>query len=96
MLRIEDHGRVRVLTLDRPEVKNAFNTVLYDTTAGALAAADADPDVAVVVITGSEGAFCAGQDLSEMASLVADGADGADGADATMEPVTGSPGSWTP
>jgi enoyl-CoA hydratase/carnithine racemase len=76
MLRIDDHGRVRVLTLDRPEVKNAFNTALYDTTAAALAEADGDPGVAVVVITGSEGAFCAGQDLTEMADLVG-GGDGA-------------------
>jgi enoyl-CoA hydratase/carnithine racemase len=75
MLRIDDHDRVRVLTLDRPEVKNAFNTALYDTTAGALTEADEDPSVAVVVLTGSDGAFCAGQDLGEMASLVSGSAD---------------------
>jgi enoyl-CoA hydratase/carnithine racemase len=75
MLRIDDHGRVRVLTLDRPEVKNAFDTALYDRTAEAFAQADDDPDVAVVVITGCEGAFCAGQDLSEMATLASDGAE---------------------
>jgi enoyl-CoA hydratase/carnithine racemase len=71
MLRIDDHDRVRVLTLDRPEVKNAFNTALYDAAAGALTEAGAAPEVAVVVITGSEGAFCAGQDLDEMAALTA-------------------------
>ncbi|MEL7209467.1 MAG: enoyl-CoA hydratase/isomerase family protein, partial [Actinomycetota bacterium] len=75
MLRIDDHGRVRVITLDRPEVKNAFDTAQYDRTAQALSDADADENVAVVVITGSEGAFCAGQDLSEMSSLVSEGAD---------------------
>ena len=80
MLRSDDHGRVRVLTFDRPEVKNAFDTAMYDTTARALAEADEDPNVAVVVLTGSEGAFCAGQDLSEMAALVGDDADGEDGA----------------
>jgi enoyl-CoA hydratase/carnithine racemase len=79
MLRIDDHGRVRVLTLDRPEVRNAFNTALYDATAGALADAADDGGVAVVVITGSEGAFCAGQDLEEMAALAGGTAGGGDG-----------------
>jgi enoyl-CoA hydratase/carnithine racemase len=79
MLRIDDHGRVRVLTLDRPEVRNAFNTALYDAAAGALTAAGEDSNVAVVVITGSEGAFCAGQDLDEMAALAAGTAEGGAG-----------------
>ena len=77
MLRSDDHGRVRVLTFDRPEVKNAFDTAMYDTTARALAEADEDSNVAVVVLTGSDGAFCAGQDLGEMAALASDGEDGA-------------------
>lgn len=72
MLRIEDDGRVRVLTLDRPEVRNAFDTALYDAAGAALTEAGEDPGVAVVVITGSEGAFSAGQDLSEMAALTAE------------------------
>lgn len=66
MLRSEDHGRVRVLTLDRPEKLNAFCGDLYDALYDAFTAAADDPGVAVVVLTGSGRAFSAGQDLGEM------------------------------
>jgi len=69
ILLIERRGRVCVVTLNRPQAKNAFNDDLYDATRAALSAAADDPDVAVVVLTGAEGAFSAGQDLSEMGSL---------------------------
>lgn len=65
-LLIDDRNRVRTLTLDRPKALNAFNEVLYDATTEALRDAAADPDVAVVVITGSGRGFSAGQDLAEM------------------------------
>lgn len=71
-LLIDDANRVRTLTLNRPDALNAFNEELYDATAEALAAADDDPDVAVVVITGAGRAFCAGQDLTEMAARISD------------------------
>jgi enoyl-CoA hydratase/carnithine racemase len=64
---VENRGRVRILTLNRPDRKNAFNDDLYDGVAEALAAAADDPQVACVVITGAEGAFSAGQDLAAMA-----------------------------
>ena len=64
-----DEGRVRVLTFNRPETKNAFNQALYIATARALRAADADPAVRAVVLTGAGDAFTAGQDLSEMSSM---------------------------
>jgi enoyl-CoA hydratase/carnithine racemase len=66
MLNIEDFDRVRVLTLDRPRSLNAFSEALYDATAAAFEAAGADPDVAVVVLTGSGRAFCAGTDMGEL------------------------------
>lgn len=69
MLRVEDHGRARLLTFDRPEALNAFNNALYDAVAGALTDAADDPEVAVVVLTGEGRAFSAGQDLLEMADL---------------------------
>jgi enoyl-CoA hydratase/carnithine racemase len=65
-LLIENKGRVRLLTFNRPKAKNAFNDELYDAVRDALISAVDDPNVAVVVLTGAEGAFCAGQDLSEM------------------------------
>ena len=66
MLLISDDNRVRTLTLNRPEVLNAFNEALNDALAQAVAAAADDPDVAVVVITGAGKAFSAGADLVEM------------------------------
>jgi enoyl-CoA hydratase/carnithine racemase len=67
VLDISDDSRVRVLTLNRTEALNAFNEALYDATTDALLAAADDHTVAVVVITGSGRAFCAGTDLIEMA-----------------------------
>jgi enoyl-CoA hydratase/carnithine racemase len=66
---VNDEGAVRVLTLDRPEVLNAFDSPQYDLAAEALRAASADDSVHVVVITGEGRAFSTGQDLREMAGL---------------------------
>jgi len=70
MIRLEDRSAVRLLTLDRPEARNAFDRALYAAATDALVAAGADPAVHVVVITGAGSAFSAGQDLKEMAALV--------------------------
>jgi enoyl-CoA hydratase/carnithine racemase len=59
-------GGVLRLTLNRPERKNAFNHQMWCDTRDALAAAQADDAVRVVVLTGAGDAFTAGQDLSEM------------------------------
>ncbi|GAA4092630.1 enoyl-CoA hydratase/isomerase family protein [Nocardioides kongjuensis] len=71
-LLVADDRRVRTLTLDRPEALNAFNEELYDATADALLAAAQDPDVAVVLLTGSGRAFSAGTDLLEMHKIATD------------------------
>jgi enoyl-CoA hydratase/carnithine racemase len=68
MIRIEDRGRVRVITLDRPEALNSFNDALYDAAADALNQAATAPGIAVVVITGQGRAFSTGADLVEMAA----------------------------
>lgn len=68
-LEITDRGRVRTLTLNRPDALNAFNEALYDATTDALLEAAEDPGVAVVVITGAGRAFSAGTDLLEMAKI---------------------------
>ena len=62
-LRIDDDGGVRTLTLDRVEVRNALTVELRRQLPDALAAADEDPSVRVVVITGAGGHFCAGADI---------------------------------
>ncbi len=71
-LNIEDANRVRTLTLNRPEALNAFDEALYHATAAALREAAANPDVAVVLLTGAGRAFSAGTDLAEMQAYIAD------------------------
>jgi enoyl-CoA hydratase/carnithine racemase len=71
-LDIEDENRVRTLRLNRPEALNAFNEALYDATTIALLAAAADPEVAVVLLTGTGRAFSAGTDLAEMQARITD------------------------
>ncbi len=63
---IKTRGRVRVLTLNRPDALNAFNDEQYDAVTDALRDAAEDPDIAVAVITGADRAFTAGQDLGEL------------------------------
>jgi enoyl-CoA hydratase/carnithine racemase len=75
-----DEGFVRVLTLNRPAQKNAFNTVQWRELREALAEARADREVRVVVLTGAGSAFSAGQDLSEMAAATTTDAPEAGGA----------------
>jgi len=67
VIRTDQVGRVRTITLDRPQARNAFNEALYDATTDALADAAGDNGVAVVVITGQGEAFSSGADLNEMA-----------------------------
>jgi enoyl-CoA hydratase/carnithine racemase len=72
ILEIADDHRVRTLTLNRPDVLNAFNDELYFATATALNEAAADPEVAVVLLTGAGRAFSAGNDLNEMQRRITD------------------------
>lgn len=71
-LQTADANGVRTITLHRPEVLNAFNEAMYEATANALHAAAADPEVAVVVLTGAGRAFSAGNDLNEMQRRITD------------------------
>lgn len=68
-LLLEDRGAVRVLTMNRPEKRNALNTALTRALLEALRAADAEPAVASVVLTGAGQGFCAGADLAEFKNL---------------------------
>jgi enoyl-CoA hydratase/carnithine racemase len=64
-----DRPGVRVLTLNRPEALNAFDSPLYRALGAALRSAREDETVKVVVVTGAGRAFSSGQDLDEMARL---------------------------
>jgi len=62
----ERRGSAAVITLNRPEVLNAWHQPMREALTEALAAAEADPAVRAIVLTGAgERAFCAGQDLNE-------------------------------
>jgi enoyl-CoA hydratase len=63
----EVRGKVAVLTLNRPEKMNALNDAVANAIGAALSAAEADPNVHVIVITGNEKAFAAGADIAAMA-----------------------------
>src|SRR2546425_184875 len=63
----EDRGAVRVITLNRPEVKNAIDIPLRVALAERLEEAAADSSVRVIVVTGAGGAFCSGGDIASMA-----------------------------
>ncbi len=56
--------RIATVTLNRPDKLNAFTRRMRDELIGAFAAADADDEVRVVIVTGAGRAFCAGADLS--------------------------------
>ncbi|MFT4263838.1 MAG: enoyl-CoA hydratase-related protein [Nocardioides sp.] len=64
-----DTGAVRVITLNRPEVRNAIDWPLRIALAEALEKADADGTVRAVVLTGAGGAFCSGGDVATMERL---------------------------
>ncbi len=68
-LLIEDRGAVRILTMNRPEKRNALNSELTGALLDALRAADANEAVGCVVLTGAGPGFCAGADLSEFKDL---------------------------
>jgi len=67
LLEQTDNG-VRVLTLNRPEARNALSTELLRALPRAMADADEDDAVSVIVLTGADPAFCAGLDLRELGS----------------------------
>jgi enoyl-CoA hydratase/carnithine racemase len=69
MIEVTNDGRVRTITLMRPEAKNAMNIAMWDGAAQAFLDAQDDPTVAVVVFTGSGDSFSAGQDVIEMGRL---------------------------
>jgi enoyl-CoA hydratase len=65
-IRLEQHNRVAVVTLNRPAALNALNTQLMREVSSTLRRLDRDPDVGAIVLTGSAKAFAAGADIKEM------------------------------
>lgn len=78
-------GAVAVITLNRPERKNAFTREQYDAFAAHLDTIAERADVHVAVVTGAGGSFSSGQDLKEMAELAAQATAGSSaGADSVV------------
>ena len=72
VLLVNDRGAVRILTMNRPEKRNALDTGLTRALLDGLRAADAADSVACVVLAGAGQGFCAGADLSEFKDLTPD------------------------
>lgn len=66
VLLIETAERVRTLTLNRPQSRNALSVALRTQLFAALRAAETDDGVDVVILTGADPVFCAGLDLKEL------------------------------
>jgi enoyl-CoA hydratase len=66
-VRIERRDAVMVVTLDRPDRRNAVDGATARELAAAFRSFDADPALSVAVLTGAEGNFCAGFDLKALA-----------------------------
>ncbi|MFZ3033609.1 MAG: enoyl-CoA hydratase-related protein [Parvibaculum sp.] len=62
----EVHEHVATIRLNRPERRNALNRRAYDELEWAFRVAKADPEVRCVIVTGSDPAFCSGEDVKEM------------------------------
>jgi enoyl-CoA hydratase/carnithine racemase len=68
-LLVENRDKVRILTMNRPEKRNALDTELTQELLKQLRVADAEDNIDAIVLTGAGQAFCAGADLGEFKDL---------------------------
>jgi enoyl-CoA hydratase len=64
----EKRGRIAIITLNRPEARNAVNGALARAMEASLDDYEADPELWVAILTANGSAFCAGADLKEIAA----------------------------
>jgi enoyl-CoA hydratase len=64
---VEQRDRILIITINRPEAKNAVNAAVSRGLADAMDRLDGDPGLSVGVLTGAGGSFCAGMDLKAFA-----------------------------
>jgi len=67
MIKIEQHGRIAVVTIVRPERRNAVDAATAKSLYDAFKKFDSDAALDVAILTGADGNFCAGADLHEFA-----------------------------
>lgn len=72
LIKTEDHGAVRVITLSRPDKLNALNTAMTQQLLDAIEGLDHATNIRAAVIQGEGRGFCAGADLSEFKDLTPD------------------------
>lgn len=68
LVRYETDGPIAIVTINRPAARNAVNPATARALAQAFRSFDADATLAVAILTGAEGTFCAGFDLKETAA----------------------------
>src|SRR5438876_256304 len=66
-VRVEKHGPVTSVIIDRPEVRNAVDEPTREALAEAFRAFDAEESASVAILSGADGVFCAGADLKAFA-----------------------------
>lgn len=69
---VTDEGPVRILRIQRPEVRNAINAKTARALREAWLAFDADPGARVAILTGGDEVFCSGADLADLEALSAE------------------------
>ncbi len=68
-LRYEKDGAIATITLDRPDKRNAISSTMIEELLAVLNAAEADPAVRVIILTGAGRAFCSGMDLETLQTI---------------------------
>jgi enoyl-CoA hydratase len=69
LIRYHVEDRVGIVTIDRPDKRNAMTYAMLGDFIETVGRADDDPDTVVIVVTGVPGAFCAGTDLADLATV---------------------------
>ena len=68
-LKFERDGEIAIVTLNRPEKRNAISTPMIEDIFAALNAAQEDSSIRVVILTGAGKAFCSGMDLETLQAI---------------------------
>ena len=69
LVNLSNQGAVGIITLNRPEARNALNPKMFQELGSAIQRCR-DPDMRAVIITGSGGSFCAGADVKDFVNLL--------------------------
>ncbi len=73
-IRLEPHGHVAHLLIDRPDKRNAMTTAMFEALPRLIAQAEASPARAILLASATPGIFCAGADIGELSANAKDAA----------------------